>query len=164
MYLRRLLLREFLRPPDMEQSYPELPNAFKVCCVSATDKPRDAEIVTWAQSLASKERGSFRSGMGVLLKLANAGRRLESHYDEKQCHPAHRFTYKRREHVVWRIRSGDLRILFCYCDDRILLITDTFPKRKDKLTVAQKLKSERTIKAFIDTPEVLFTGDNPNEE
>jgi hypothetical protein len=34
------------------------------------------------------------SGMSTLLKIANSGRTLQSHYDEQQCHETHRFTYQ----------------------------------------------------------------------
>ena len=134
-----------------------MPCAFKVYCVSSSEDPRDAEIIEWVHKLETKERGSFFSGMSTLLKLANAGRRLESHYGPKECHETHCFTYKQQEHVVWRIRCGDLRMLFYYGKDRILLITDVFAKHRDKLTNAQKLKSEQTIKAFIDVKKVKYT-------
>lgn len=135
-----------------------------VCCASASENPEDAEVVDWVRRLEATERGSFRSGMSTLLKLANAGRKLESHYGPKECHETHRFTYKQQEHVVWRIRCGDLRVLFYYGTDHILLITDTFPKHRDKVTKAQKLKSEQTIKNFIDAKIVKYTREDRDEK
>ncbi|HRQ59174.1 MAG TPA: hypothetical protein PLN31_17300 [Azoarcus taiwanensis] len=157
MYLRRLFLGEFIKPHEQADAYPELPTAFKVCSVSASKNPADAEFVEWVRILQANERSAFRNGMSTLLKLANAGRKLETHYGPKECHEAHRFNHANQVHVVWRIRRGDLRILFYYGAERIILITDSFPKHRDKLTKAQKLKSEQTIKAFVDAKKVKYT-------
>lgn len=102
--------------------------------------------------------------MSTLLKLTTTGRPLESHYDEKQCHETHRFTHKSAEHVVWRIRMGDLRVLFYYGDNRIVFLTDAFAKHKDRLTSAQKAKAENDIKAFIDAQELEFTWEQRDDQ
>lgn len=160
MYLRRLFLRNFIKPTECADAYPEMPGAFKVYCVSATEDPADAELVELLSSLEANERNAFRNGMSTLLKVANSGRKLETHFGSKECHEAHRFNHAKQEHVVWRIRRGDLRILFYYGANRILLITDSFPKHRGKLTNAQKLKSERTIKAFIEAKKVEYTRES----
>lgn len=159
MYLRRLRLSEFLKPREDASTYPELPGAYKVCCASRSENPADAAIVDWVTALQNVDRGSFRSGMSTLLKVANEGRKFETHYDEKACHEAHRFSYKGQEYVVWRIRVGDLRILFHYAKDHIVLLSDAFAKHRDKLTKAQTGKAERDIKAFIDATELKYTRD-----
>lgn len=94
--------------------------------------------------------------MSTLLKLANAGRKLESHYDEKAYHPTHRFHHKGEERVVWRIRIGDLRLLLYHAEDGIVLLTDAFPKHRNRLTEAQKNKAERDVGAFLDADEFTF--------
>jgi len=107
----------------------------------------------WLDGMSKVDQKHFMSGMSTLLKIANSGRTLQSHYDEQQCHETHRFTYQGEERVVWRIRIGDLRVLFYYGENNIVFLTDAFPKHKDKLTVAQKKKAEKEIQAFIDARE-----------
>ena len=156
MFLHRLYLAQFLRPQEDVGTYPEMPNALRVCCMSSSAKPADAEIWKWVKKLQPTERKKFRSGMSTLLKLAYAGRKLESHYDEKAYHPTHRFDYKGEERVVWRIRIGDLRLLLYHGEDGIVLLTDAFPKHRNQLTEAQKNKAERDVQAFLDAGEFTF--------
>ena len=122
------------------------------------EDPRDAAIVAWVKSLSPQERKVFRSGMGTILKVANSGRQLETHYDEKQCHEAHSFSYKGNQHTIWRIRQGDLRILFFYGTDQIILLVYVFPKHTDKLTAAQKLNAETIVKSYLDAKKIQFTN------
>lgn len=157
MFLRRLKLSEFLKPGQDANAYPELPQAFKVCCISASKDPDDAEIIDWVGSIPKGERNAFKNGMGTLLKVANAGRPLETHYDQKKCHPVHRFHHQGVEHVIWRIRAGDMRLMFYYGQGRILLLVDSFPKYKDKLTKAQKLYAEDKVKSYLDAVNIEFT-------
>lgn len=157
MYLRRLQIQDFLQSGEGAATYPEMPNARKVCCISTTEDPRDAAIVAWVKALTSQDRKVFRNGMGTILKVANSGRQLETHFDEKQCHQAHCFSHKGNQHTIWRIRRGDLRILFIYGTDHIILLVDAFPKHTDKLTAAQKLNAETIAKSYLDAKNILFT-------
>lgn len=163
MYLRRLQIQDFLKPREDAATYPEMPNAYKVCCISTTEDPCDAAIVAWVKALTKQDRKVFRNGMGTILKVANSGRPLETHYDEKQCHDAHCFWHKGNQHTIWRIRQGDLRILFFYGTDHIILLIDAFPKHTDKLTKAQKLNAETITKSYLDAKKIQFTQEQKND-
>lgn len=100
------------------------------------------------------------NGMSMILKLANAGRKFESHYDQKKCHETHTFSYKGKEHVLWRIRNSDVRLLFFYGNDQVILLVDSFPKHTDKLTKAQKSHAETLIKAYLDAESIQILDAN----
>lgn len=163
MYLRRLKIKDFLKPEEDAATYPEMPNAYKVYCTSETEDPRDAVIIDWVKDLTKAERKVFQNSMSTLMKVANSGRPLQSHYDEKQCHEIHSFLHRGKMHHIWRIRAGDLRILFCYGTDRIILLISTFPKHTDRLTNAQKLNAETINKNYLDAQNIQVTQELRND-
>lgn len=149
MHLRRFLLHEFIKPTEIATTYPEMPGAYKVCGICANEDPASAELLAHIAALSQPERNCFRNGMSKLLKVANKGLPLQVSYDEKQCHETHAFTYAGEQHLVWRIRTNDMRILFYYGSDKTILIIDTFPKHAKRLTNAQKSYAEATIKRYL---------------
>lgn len=93
---------------------------------------------------------SALSALAKLVQVSAVGQPLEVFYDKKQCHPIHDFIYKERRHVLWRIRKGDVRLVFYYAQDRVIFLADTFSKRKDKLTNGEKKQLEDEIKTYVD--------------
>jgi hypothetical protein len=156
MYLRRLLIDDFLKPRECATTYPLAPGAFAVCCVCETEDPLSATLLHDVAQMSKGDRNSFRNGMSTLLKIANAGRVLSSHYDEKQCHQTHEFTYNDERHTIWRIRTGDMRSLFYYGSNKEILIVNAFPKHVNKLSNGQKLAAERVVKAYVDAKKRVF--------
>jgi hypothetical protein len=156
MYLRQFRLLEFINPREDAATYPELPGAFKVCSICPFDDPRQAEILAAMASMEKSERAAFARGMSKLLKHAATGKPLHSQYDKKQCHEAHEFTYKGKLHTIWRIRTNDIRILFYYGEDRLVLLVDSFPKHKNTLTEKQKSHAESVVKRCIDATEIVL--------
>lgn len=160
IHLRRFRLAEFIKPTENAATYPEAPGAYKVCGICQSDDPATAELLQRIAALGKAEGNCFRNGMRKLLKIANSGSPLKVHYDEKQCHETHQFAYKGDTHTIWRIRNNDLRILFYYGSDRTILLLDTFPKRADKLTEAQKLSAENAVKHYWDSaPAIVIKGE-----
>lgn len=88
-----------------------------------------------------------------LVQLAALGEPLQAHYDEKQCHPLHRFQYLEKERVVWRIRKGSIRLPFYYGRGRLIFLTGALVKRKDKLTAGEKLTLEEQVRRYIDAEQ-----------
>lgn len=161
LFLRRFRLPEFIKPTENAAAHPEVPGAYQVCAVCAMDDPETADLLQQVKALGKMEGNCFRNCMSKLLKIANSGEPLKAHYDETQCHPTHTFTYQGEVRTIWRIRSNDLRILFYYAQDKIILLLDTFPKRADKLTNAQKLKAEAIVKRYIDgKPVKIIEGED----
>lgn len=112
-----------------------------------------------------RDRKAALAALDKLVKVAASGKPLPVFYDEKQCHDIHRFRHDGHEHVLWRIRNGDIRIVFHYGHHRLILLTDALVKRKDKLSTAETSALERQVKAFLDAEKAgslsLFDVENP---
>jgi hypothetical protein len=163
MFLRRFRLDEFIKPTESAAVYPESTGAFKVCGVCTTKDKASAELLSQIAALGKTEGSCFRNGMRKLLKIANSGEPLSVHYDEKQCHTTHSFNNNGTSYDIWRIRNSDLRILFFYGTDRVILLLDVFPKRANKLTKAQKSKAEDAVKRYLDGKPITIIEDKDNE-
>ena len=88
-----------------------------------------------------------------LVRVASLGDPLQVHYDEKQCHPLHRFHYRGKECVIWRIRKNSIRLPFYYGNGRLIFLTGALVKRKDKLTGAEQSTLEDQVKRYIDAEQ-----------
>ena len=93
------------------------------------------------------------SALNKLLQVAQTGQPLEIFYDKKQSHQLHDFVYKDVKGVVWRLRKGDVRLVFYYGEGKIVFLADALAKRQDKLTVGEKIQLENEIKTYIDAEQ-----------
>lgn len=129
------------------------PLRFKVSS-PCTDQDRDtAHIWTSIQSLRSKQdRNVAVKGLEHFVKVAQSGPPFTRSFDEKTLHEAHVYT----SHVsgqlekIWRYRRGDIRILFYYAEDRVVLLCDALAKRKDKLSEAEQKVAEKAVDAYLE--------------
>lgn len=112
--------------------------------------------------MGAVDKAGFQRGMATILKLANKGTLPSEHFDDKKCHNGHVFDYRGQTHKIKRVRNNDLRILYYDATNRILLVTDAFPKHKDKLTKAQKQLSEDVVTAYINAKEHIIV--NPTQQ
>lgn len=85
-----------------------------------------------------------------LIQVAALGQPFTVHYDSKQCHELHEFTYKGKVRVVWRIRQGDIRLPFYYGQGKLIFLAGALSKRKDKLSKNEKSSLEQEVKRYID--------------
>lgn len=100
-----------------------------------------------------KDGKSALSALDKLIQVAATGKPLNGFYDTKQSHPIHEFFYEGRNRVIWRIRSGDVRITFYYAEGKVIFLTDAFAKRSDKLTKGEQKQLEDEVKVYIDAEE-----------
>lgn len=163
MLLKRLRLEKFLRPTENIAAYPEMPGALKVYCECRSKDPDDLVLYDWLEKMDKADRKAFVRGLTTLLKLANGGRPLESHYDEKKCHKTITFTHKGSDHAIWRIRNNDIRLLFFYGEQGMVLLIDSFPKHKDQLTKAQESNAVTTVKGYLDAKQIEYLEDIDDE-
>lgn len=103
-----------------------------------------------AKMRAVNDRKAAIAALDKLVQVAASGKPLQVFYDEKQCHDIHRFHHDGQERVLWRIRRGDIRIVFYYGNGRLILLADALVKRKDTLSKAEKSALERQVVEFID--------------
>ena len=50
---------------------------------------------------------------------------------------------------MWRYRHGDIRILFYYAADKVVLLTHTLSKRKDKLAAKDINLAKQAVIDFL---------------
>lgn len=103
------------------------------------------------KDLASKkDQKSAVLALKKLIQVAAMGQPLTVHYDKKQCHELHSFTYKGKARVIWRIRHGDIRLPFYYGQGKLIFLAGAVSKRKDKLSQAEESALEKEVKRYID--------------
>lgn len=126
-------------------------NRYKVSSVCAT-KDRDTALV-WKQIEALKgndQEPAFKSLLHFV-QIAWMGPPLTKHLDKKQVHEAHEFvsTVSGKAEKIWRYRRGDIRILFHYADEQVVLITELVAKRSDRLEKAVLNRAEQAVDAYL---------------
>lgn len=150
MYLRRFRLAEFIRDGENIGVFPDVPYAFKICSICSTKDPQTAEILVAVANLVDRDKLSFKLAMARLLKVSVLDPPLKAHYDKKQYHDAFEFSYKGKTRKVLRVRNNNLRLVFYFGNDNIILLTDTFAKHKDNWTEAETNRSKEVVKRYLD--------------
>lgn len=152
-FLTELSSNDFLLDSKESALSPAL-LAAKRCRVSSpcVTKDRDTAVV-WAhiQALGANDRPAGLKSLAYFVQIAQNGPPLTQHLDKKQVHEAHEFVsaVSGKAEKVWRYRRGDIRILFYYADDRVLLVTDLLAKRSDKLEPAVLNRAEQAVNAYL---------------
>lgn len=104
-------------------------------CTDERDRA-SAEVFQAVKDLERNDQRQALKGLRHLLKLAQLGKPFNQLTDSKTVHEAFEPFYcaiTKRNETVWRYRHGDIRILFYYAADKVVLLTHALPKRKDKL-------------------------------
>lgn len=128
--------------------------AAKRCRVSSrcATKDRDSALV-WPQiaELGANDQIPAVKSLAYFVQIAQNGPPLTQHLDKKQVHEAHEFVsaVSSKTEKVWRYRRGDIRILFYYGHDRVLLLVDLLAKRSDKLEPAVLKQAELAVDAYL---------------
>ena len=92
------------------------------------------------------------SGQRQLVKLAQLGKPFNQLADKKTVHEAFDSFYcelTKRNETVWRFRHRDIRILFYYAADKVVLLTHTLPKRTDKLSLKDINQAKQAVIEFL---------------
>jgi phage-related protein len=87
-----------------------------------------------------------------LLKLAQLGKPFNQLVDKKTVHEAFEPFYcevTKKNETVWRYRHNDIRILFYYAVDKVVLLAHTLPKRTDKLSAKEINMAKRAVVDFL---------------
>lgn len=151
-FLAELTSDDFLPPAEGAAIAPApIAGRFKVCSVCQT-ADRDTAAV-WPQIGALKQRDqepAFKS-LAYLVRIAQLGPPLTQHLDKKQVHEAHEFVsaVSGKAEKVWRYRRSDIRILFYYANDQVVLVTEVVAKRSDKLDKATLNRAEQAVDMYL---------------
>ena len=138
---------------DFEVSETLSPKRFKLVSRCANEKDRStAEILQVLKKLDSNDRRQAVKGLLHFLKLAQLGSPFNQLADKKVVHEAFKSFYcetTKRNETVWRYRHGDIRILFYYGVDKIVLLANALPKRSNKLSVKDENQARQTVNDFL---------------
>lgn len=134
-----------------EEEAPLNPLRWKVAARCASGNRASAEVLAWLVAMEGNDRRQALKGLVYLIKVAQAGEPLGSMLDKKKLHEAHSFhcDVSGKKEKVWRFRSGDIRVLFYYGRDRLVLLSNVSPKRTDKYTQADLNQAEAAVRAYL---------------
>ena len=133
------------------QAGPLNPRRWKVAARCEVADRATAGVLAWIDAMEGNDRRQALNGLLYLIKLAQAGEPLGSMLDKKRLHEAHEFhcDVSGKKEKVWRFRSGDIRVLFYYGRDRLVLLTNVSPKRTDKYTRADLNQAEAAVREYL---------------
>lgn len=154
MYFITELSPDDFRPDSGEPALASAPLGGKRCKVSSRceTKHRDKALV-WSQiqALEANDRAPAFKSLAYFVQVAQNGPPLTQHLDKKQVHEVHEFDspVSGKKEKIWRYRRGDIRILFYYGNDRVLLLTDVVAKRSDKFEPAVLNKAAQAVNEYL---------------
>jgi len=111
-----------------------------------------AEVFQAVSALESNDRRQAIKGLRHFLKLAQLGKPFNQLADSKTVHEAFEPFYcelTKKNETVWRFRRGDIRILFYYAADKVVLLAHTLPKRSDRLSEKDKQCARQAVIDFL---------------
>lgn len=152
-FITELNPNDFLLDSDESALAPALLGA-KRCKVSSrcAIKDRDSALV-WGQieALKANDRAPAFKSLAYFVQIAQNGPPLTQHLDKKQVHEAHEFVspISGKTEKIWRYRRGDIRILFYYGNDSVLLLADLVAKRSDRLEPAVLNRAELAVNEYL---------------
>ncbi|OWQ86920.1 hypothetical protein CDN99_19640 [Roseateles aquatilis] len=115
--------------------------------------PDSAEIWTQIQALPSQVHQRVAiAALLMLVKVAQGGQPLTQAFDKKALHETHAFrsSVSGKVERIWRLRRGDIRLLFYYAQDRVVLLSTILVKLRDRLTVGEQLAAEGAVDRFLE--------------
>lgn len=126
---------------------------FKVVSPCTDAKRREsAKVFEAVKGLQGNDQRQALLGLKKLLNLAQLGKPFNQLSDAKTVHEAFAPFYcdvTKKNETVWRYRHGDIRILFYYAADKVVLLTHTLPKRSDKLSAKDINQAKQAVVDFL---------------
>ncbi len=150
---KQLYVLTEIKLSDFEPGMVSAQGRFKL--VSACSDPNRRESAMVFETVEGMQGNDLRQavqGMKMLLKLAQLGKPFNQLADAKAVHEAFDAFYcdvTKKNETVWRYRHGDIRILFYYAADKVVLLTHTLPKRTDKLSAKDIKMAKQAVVDFL---------------
>lgn len=120
-------------------------------CSNAQNRA-SATVFEAVKGLQGNDQRQALQGLKMLLKLAQLGKPFNQLADKKAVHEAFDPFYcdlTKKNETVWRYRHGDIRILFYYAADKVVLLTHTLPKRTDRLSAKDINQAKQAVVDFL---------------
>lgn len=111
-----------------------------------------AEVFQVVSALENNDQRQAIKGLKHFVKLAQLGKPFKQLADSKTVHEAFEPFFceiTKRNETVWRYRHGDIRILFYYAADKVVLLAHTLPKRRDRLSERDKQHAKQAVIDFL---------------
>ena len=138
---------------DVEPGMVSAQGRFKlVSACSDPNRRESAMVFETVQGMQGNDQKQALLGLKMLLKLAQLGKPFNQSADTKAVHEAFDPFYcdvTKKNETVWRYRHGDIRILFYYAADKVVLLTHTLPKRTDKLSAKDIKVAKQAVIDFL---------------
>lgn len=126
---------------------------FKLVSRCINQLQRDsAEVFQAVKALENNDQRQAIKGLVHFVKLAQLGKPFNQLTDSKTVHEAFEPFFcvvTKRNETIWRYRHGDIRILFYYAADKVVLLAHTLPKRSDKLSEKDKKVARQAVVDFL---------------
>lgn len=116
------------------------------------DRRESAKVFEAVKGMHGNDQRHALLGLKMLLKLAELGKPFNQLVDKKTVHEAFEPFYcvlTKKNETVWRYRHGDIRILFYYAADKLVLLAHTLPKRTDKLSAKDINQAKQAVVDFL---------------
>jgi hypothetical protein len=123
-----------------------------VSACSDANRKESAVVLEAVQGMQRNDQKQALLGLKMLLKLAQFGKPFNHLADAKSVHVAFAPFFcdlTQTIETVWRYRHGDIRILFYYAADKVVLLAHTLPKRKDKLSAKDIKLAKQAVIDFL---------------
>lgn len=143
-----------IRTDDFEAGEPPpAPGRFKLVSRCDDGKNRHtAAVFMQVKLLKANDARSALLGLKHFVKLAQLGKPFSQICDKKAVHEAFEPFYcaqSRKDETVWRYRHGDVRILFYYANDKVVLLANALIKRTSSLSENEKNSARQAVIEFI---------------
>ena len=117
-----------------------------------SNRRETAEVFEAVSNMEGNDRRQALAGLKMLVKLVQLGKPFNQLVDKKTVHEAFDPFYcdvTKKDETVWRYRHGEIRILFYYAADKVVLLTHTLPKRKGKLLAKDINLAKQAVIDFL---------------
>ncbi len=142
-----------IRVSDFDAGAASAQVRFKVVSPCSDAKSRaSAKVFEAVEGMHGNDQRQALLGLKMLLKLAQLGKPFNQLVDRKAVHEAFDPFYcdlTKKNETVWRYRHGDIRILFYYAADKVVLLTHTLPKRTDRLSAKDINQAKQAVVEFL---------------
>ncbi len=138
---------------DFESGLVSAQGRFKlVSACSDANRRESAVVFETVKGMHGNDQKQTVQGLKMLLKLAQFGKPFNQLADATVVHEAFDPFFcevTKKNETVWRYRHGDIRILFYYAADKVVLLAHTLPKRRDKLSAKDIKLAKQAVVDFL---------------
>lgn len=139
--------------PEPLKSLEDLPESWKIFTILSAPNRGACNTRKDVNELASEDKRKARLAFITLINRAQTGQPLSALYDKKRCHDAFSFYFNGSLFTIYRLRTADVRIYFCYLPNKNIVILKTLSKRENKLSDGEESELENIARSVLQYSE-----------